>query len=338
MSKRTTSDLLREPKIPIGFLNALNRCTSREEVLSTYAEWSGRLTSADRTTVAMADADDDMLDVIAIDGNKVIATGSRLPIAGTLMGRVFQTQTPEICADLSASEDGEAPRLFAGGIRSIMDVPLSAGGRRFGVLAQGFENPPPPTMADLAILQAIGNCLGSHLLLQEQLVTLGELALTDPLTRVFNCRVFDDRIGELWGRLQHDGPGYSVAIIDLDHFKDINDSFGHDFGDHVLKAVADVLTEGSRKKDTVIRMGGEEFCVVLEDTGLEEAMPIVERLRRMIDDLKFVQDDKPVSITASIGGAAADRSHDSPRLVSILADQALYQAKKDGRNRVAPAA
>ncbi len=338
MSKRTTSDLLREPKIPIGFLNALNRCTSREEVLSTYAEWSGRIVSADRTTVAMADADDGMLDVIAIDGNKVIATGSRIPIAGTLMGRVFETQKPEICSDLSISEYSEAPRLFAGGILSCMDVPLSAGGQRFGVLAQGFENPPPPTETDMAILQAIGNCLGSHLLLQEQLVKLGELALTDPLTRVFNRRVFDDRIGALWSQLQDDGHHYSVALVDLDHFKAINDTFGHDFGDHVLKAVAHALTEASRATDTVIRMGGEEFCVVLEGTSLEEAMLIVERLRRKIGDLEFTCDGKKVSISASIGVATADRSHDSPRLVSMLADQALYQAKKDGRNRVAPAA
>lgn len=338
MPKRTTSDLLREPKIPIGFLNDLNRCTSREEVLSAYAEWCGRIISADRTTVAMADADDGMLDIIALDGNTVIATGSRIPIAGTMMGRVFETQRPELCSDLSTSDDFSAARLHAGGILSCMEVPLSAGGRRFGVLAQGFEKPPAPSKADMAVLQAIGNCLGSHLLLQEQLVKLGELALTDPLTRVFNRRVFDDRVGALWSQLQNDGPHYSVAIVDLDHFKEINDSFGHDFGDQVLKAVANVLSEGARKTDTVTRMGGEEFCVVLEGTSLEEAVQIVERLRRKIGELEFVRDNERVSISASIGVAAADRCHDSPRLVSILADQALYQAKKDGRNRVAPAA
>ncbi len=338
MVQQIRSELLRQPRIPIGFLNDLNQCTSRQDVFSAYAQWSSRIIKADRTTVAIADVNDGVFDLMAIDGNQAINTGMRIPIEGTLIGRVFETQTPEICPDLSASTDGEAPKLAAGGLTSCMDVPLSAGDRHFGVLAQGFATPPVPNGEDLAVLHAIANCLGSHLLLHEQLEILGKMALTDPLTRVFNRRVFDDRIGDLWSKMQSDGDRFSIALVDLDHFKRLNDSFGHEFGDQVLIAVADTLCAMSRPTDTVIRMGGEEFCVVLENTDIDQAKTIVERLCREVENLRFERLGQSVQVTASFGVASVDEAHDSPRLVSILADKALYSAKREGRNRVVAAA
>ena len=335
MSQRIRSDLLKQPKIPIGFLNDLNRCTSREEVFAAYAAWSSRIISADRTTIAIDDEQDGTLGLMAIDGNKAIATGSRIPIEGSMLGRVFVSQQPEICPDFATSTDWEAPRLASGGLKCCMDVPLSAGSRRFGVLAQAFATLPPPGEDDLAILCAIANCLASHLLLHEQLVQLGELALTDPLTQLFNRRVFEERVSALWRGLRERGRQFSVAVVDLDHFKAINDTHGHDFGDEVLRSVAETLVATSRPNDTVVRMGGEEFSVLLEDADAVQATAIADRLCSAIGALRFQHRGQEIRVTASIGVAMADENHDSPRLVTMLADKALYSAKRAGRNRVA---
>lgn len=331
---RVSTELLQQPRVPIGFLNDLNRSTSRGEVFETYAQWSGRIMQADRTTIALVNEARDALELMAIDGNSVITTGSVMPLEGSLIGRVFRTQTPEICSDLASSSDLEAPKLHQGGIIACMDVPLSAGGRYFGVLAQGFANPPLPTEGDLAVLQAIGNCLGSQLLLHEQLFELGELALTDPLTRLFNRRVYEERLDDAWDMFARDGRRFGVAIVDLDHFKAINDTYGHPFGDTILKSVADTLAAGSRPTDTVVRLGGEEFGIVLPNTDSEQARMIAERLCEDVRQLEFHHQGQTVRVTASIGLALVEEGHDSPRLVGLLADRALYSAKQTGRDRV----
>lgn len=338
MVSRINSDLLRQPKIPIGFLNDLTRSSSESDVFKTYARWSSHINSADRTTVAIVDEDKGIFNLMAIDGNQAIATGAEVPIGGTLIGRVYRTQAAEICPDLTKSSDGEAPRLAAGGLKSCMDVPLTAGNRKFGVLAQAFANDPPPRQEDLELLEAIARCLAAHLLLHEQLVQLGELALTDPLTRTFNRRVFEDRLADLWNDWVTSSREFSLAVVDLDHFKSINDRFGHETGDEVLKLVAGALMAASRPGDTVVRMGGEEFCVVLENTGLEQATLVAERLRDAVEQLDMNADGEEVTVTASIGVASTMEELDSPRLVSLLADRALYRAKQSGRNRVEQAA
>ena len=332
---RVTSDILKQPKIPIGFINDLNECASRDEVFAAYAFWSGRIIAADRTTIAIPKGRRDALELVAIDGNMAVATGSNVPVEGTMIGRVFRSQIAEICYDHAATSDPNLLRLAAGGLQNCMVVPLSTGDRRFGVLAQAFAKPPAPTDTDLALLQAIANCLASHLLLQEQFVQLGELALTDPLTQLFNRRVYEDRVGLLWDRLCETDKRFAVAIVDLDHFKSINDSYGHDFGDEVLKSVAQALTAASRSSDTVVRMGGEEFGLIIESAELDEAFLVAERARKSIESLQFKHGNKTVKLTASIGVAEAEQRHDSPRLVGMLADRALYTAKKTGRNRVA---
>lgn len=328
------SDILRQPCIPIGFLNDLNRCVTEDDVFAAYAQWSGCIIKADRTAIAIASVDERVLDLMAIDGNKAIETGVRMPFDGTLIGHVFQTQVAAICPDLAKADHSDTQLLSEAGLLYSMLVPLSAGDRKFGVLAQAFASPPAPSDEDLALLQTIANCLGSHLLLQEQIVQLGEMAMTDPLTRVYNRRVYEDRLGLLWSKFKTDGDRFCVALVDLDHFKQVNDAYGHPFGDHVLKTVAETLINVSRPGDTVVRMGGEEFCVVLENTEIEQACGIVERLRSAIERLTFPHMGQDVKITASIGVASAKDAHDSPRLVSLLADRALYCAKSEGRNRV----
>ncbi|MGM1327957.1 GGDEF domain-containing protein, partial [Klebsiella michiganensis] len=126
----------------------------------------------------------------------------------------------------------------------------------------------------------------------------------------------------------------TVAIIDIDHFKEINDSWGHMVGDRAIKHVAELLSDNIRSSDYIFRYGGEEFLLVLVETGAAEAFTILERLRKKISQLAFsVGADNEISITASIG-YAVHTGHPDYNLLLRDADSALYVAKRDGRNCV----
>ncbi len=338
MSTRVSTEALQILKIPIGFLNDLNSASSHDDVLRVYAKWVKRVIGSDRATIALAEDQAGAFDLMAIEGNQVIAVGSQVPFEGTLIGRVYRTQTSEICTDLSGSPDFDCQKLAGGGLQSCMDVPLTSGEKQFGALAVAFDSEPLPNELDLLILEALARCLAAHLQLQEQMVQLSEMSRTDPLTRTFNRRVFDDKVKDLWATWLEDEKSFSLAIVDLDHFKSINDTHGHDFGDLVLRQVAETLTTESRPQDLVVRMGGEEFCVMLADTDAETAAKVSERLRRAIEGLNLVNQGNRVPVTASIGIATCNSAHDSHRLVAMLADEALYRAKREGRNRVIDAA
>lgn len=160
---------------------------------------------------------------------------------------------------------------------------------------------------------------------------LEELSLTDSLTRVGNRRAFDDKLAYAFDHARRYERPLSLVLVDLDHFKSINDTHGHDAGDRVLRLVADVLADGSRHSDFVARIGGEEFAVLLPETALFEAMQFGEKLRCNI----AVAPAATGPITVSIGIANMPHS----RIVTQAdlfhaADQALYRAKANGRNRV----
>lgn len=164
---------------------------------------------------------------------------------------------------------------------------------------------------------------------------LQELALTDPLTSLPNRRAIED-----WAERQLSGAaryGFSfwVALADLDHFKTVNDTHGHDAGDTVLKAFSQILKSKSRRSDICGRIGGEEFLFVLTHATKEDAKRVVENVRAELEATKFNFDGNNLSVTASFGlvGFAGTQAPEFNRLVA-QADLALYRAKRLGRNRV----
>lgn len=164
---------------------------------------------------------------------------------------------------------------------------------------------------------------------------LAEQIGSDPLTGCMNRRALESR---LRGDLRHArrrGSTVAVAAIDLDHFKEINDSKGHPVGDVVLQQLAGIFKSTARDTDAVARFGGDEFVIVLPDTGWQGALTFAERLRRRVDDYTFGPPGTPMSITISIG-VALGRGSDpiSSEMLLKEADNALYKAKTAGRNRV----
>lgn len=163
-------------------------------------------------------------------------------------------------------------------------------------------------------------------------------ALRDPLTRLYNKRYFDERLDAELRFAHRHGAKLALLLIDVDHFKRVNDGHGHLVGDTVLSAVAGALAKAIRNEDVVARFGGEEFVVILRATALDHALVLAERLRKRIEEVAVELDGgPPLSVTASIGVAELAPPVATAAELVDAADRALYAAKAAGRNRVAAA-
>ncbi len=165
---------------------------------------------------------------------------------------------------------------------------------------------------------------------------LSVLAATDGLTGVANRRVFDERLIQEWKRCSRLAKPLALIILDLDFFKQYNDAFGHLAGDDCLKRVARVLSDARRTSDLVARFGGEEFCLLLPDTGIQGAITVADSVRSRIEGLGLAHPTNPTGVaTASLGVAAVVPAEGgSAQDLVAAADTALYDAKAHGRNRV----
>jgi two-component system cell cycle response regulator len=163
-----------------------------------------------------------------------------------------------------------------------------------------------------------------------------EMALTDPLTGLFNRRYMETHVGTLVERSAARGKSLSLLILDIDYFKSINDNYGHDAGDDVLREFAERLRASIRGIDLACRYGGEEFVVVMPDTDLGVATLVAERIRRRIagEPFPIEKGARAIEVTISVGIAARVGPQDNASQMLKRADEALYRAKRDGRNRV----
>jgi diguanylate cyclase (GGDEF)-like protein len=159
------------------------------------------------------------------------------------------------------------------------------------------------------------------------------LAITDPLTHVMNRRGITVALLDAMAQAERYDTPLTVAMADIDHFKAVNDNYGHETGDRALAEVAAVLTEQLRMPDKVGRYGGEEFLIVLPHTALAQGRKIAERVRAAVAKAAIEFDGKRLSLTVSIGVTQFHKGEDLEQLLS-RADQALYEAKNAGRNRV----
>ena len=168
--------------------------------------------------------------------------------------------------------------------------------------------------------------------LRRSLQSTLELAITDPLTGLHNRRFFDAHLGPWIDQSRLSGRPLCVMMLDIDHFKRINDEFGHDVGDEVLREFAHRILANSRGSDLAARMGGEEFALLMPDLGEQEALQAADRLREVVAASPFGADSVRLDVTASLG--LAMWAGEEPREFLKRADLALYQAKREGRNRV----
>jgi len=195
----------------------------------------------------------------------------------------------------------------------------------------------PLSMVAAAVLIALG--VADRLRAQRVALTDAERrAETDPLTGVLNRRSLIERLDAAGARARARGLPIAVLFIDLDHFKQINDSFGHQAGDACLRAIIPPIHAELRQSDTVGRYGGEEFVVILSSADAVAAMPIAQRILERVAGLAVQGYGKPIRLTCSIGVAASDTSNAWGENLIAKADAAVYVAKRLGRNQVHMAA
>jgi diguanylate cyclase (GGDEF)-like protein len=189
----------------------------------------------------------------------------------------------------------------------------------------------PPDADELAVrLEVAARILAVHDALARQNARLAELAAVDELTGVKNRRRFREDLDLLYEVASRQATLLSLVMIDVDHFKKFNDTFGHPAGDEVLRQVASALLSATRAQDVVARYGGEEFVVLLPATGVSDSRVLAGRLRAQVAD-----NDWPLRpVTVSVGTATTGADIASPEALVEAADRALYLAKRTGRNRV----
>jgi diguanylate cyclase (GGDEF)-like protein len=192
-------------------------------------------------------------------------------------------------------------------------------------------------LGSFALLVLVGLLFGGPILR-----TLGDFrrvasqAATDSLTGLANRWTFDEELALEWRRAERIGDPLGLILLDIDNFKSVNDTYGHQAGDEILRRVGQVLAESVRHADLAARYGGEEFGVVLPETDLDGAIELAERLRLALEaEAVELADGTRLSVTASFGAAVKGDLPGGEELVAA-ADEALYEAKRTGKNRVAP--
>ena len=262
--------------------------------------------------------------------------GTVLMVETVLCHAVHLTRQPSHIADLR-----EDP-LYADhalvnqlGLRTYSGLPVSVGEDSRWVLAfLRRHRESPHDAVDVAYMGLIADWLGNALHQSAQKDLLQRIALTDPLTGLANRRAAEERLQSERARTPRDGHGFALALVDLDHFKMVNDRYGHAVGDEVLKAVARRFESGLREGDWVARWGGEEFLFVLHGSTVEEAASVMERLVSQARAVPIQTSVGAISVSFSAGVAAfgVNDSEILPMLEKI--DHALYRAKADGRDQV----
>lgn len=200
---------------------------------------------------------------------------------------------------------------------------------------------PPGCLADdvVAVILPVAEAAGAALAKLEQLRAAELAATTDPLTELPNRGAFASQLAERITSARVGGAGLALLMLDVDHFKRVNDTFGHPAGDAVLRAVAATLQDGVRRDDLAARWGGEEFAVILSGVPIETALVLADRLRSTIAGVAMpvTTADGPLHVTVSVGVATFGPMAATPDELVAAADRALYDAKQTGRNRVVAA-
>jgi two-component system cell cycle response regulator len=238
----------------------------------------------------------------------------------------------------------EIPQMGSFETHCICSVPVLNGGQLEGVM--NFTNKVHIEHDGSAILDTLGRFTREdvtllHGIADQSAVSLHKsrlysASITDRLTGLNNSRYFEDTYYELVAKAQVEQRPVTLALLDIDHFKQFNDQYGHKAGDAILKAVAQAFSDIRRpgRKDYAYRYGGEEFCMIMQDTPAEEAQAWLEKFRRDLEAREFEYQGHMLKVNVSIGIAESGRHSSDARTLFNLADDALYECKRNGRNQV----
>jgi two-component system cell cycle response regulator len=308
---------------------SLSAGPSLEDALKAVTDAALGLLPADHASVRLLDPSHATLLASARSGRgsdaPQISMRSGEGIAGWVLANGRSVRIDDVRLDARFKPaDGQG---FA--IRSILAEPLTSGGRVAGVLSASSSRVAAFTHRDELLARLLANCSVPPL----ERARLERLAMTDDLTLAYNARYLRPRLRIEMDR-SGEGAGPSLLMMDLDSFKQVNDTRGHAVGDAVLRLFADRVRAQTRREDALVRRGGDEFAVVMPGATLDQALTVAERVLRHVAGSPFsVGEGEPLLQTVSIGVATWD-ARESVEGLEERADRALYRAKASGRNRV----
>jgi diguanylate cyclase (GGDEF)-like protein len=280
---------------------------------------------------------DDKFEVVRQIGFTV-PEGSVQDFGDSLVGSVARMRSGNYyyVSDLSQGIEGQrVPVLpFARGDEgSLFILPLVYEKDLTGILVYVTPQINALRIHQIQLLEMLSNVASLSLVNARFHAEMERMAVTDGLTGLYNHRSFQEKLSEEFRRMQRFTGPVSLLLIDIDFFKKVNDTCGHQAGDEVLRGVAGVIKETIRNIDVPARYGGEEFAAILPGTNREGAEKMAERLRKAIGDKAFALGGKDLRVTVSIGAATAPYDTDGREALIEKADKALYHAKGNGRNR-----
>ena len=220
-------------------------------------------------------------------------------------------------------------------LKSHLTLPLVIEGEVIGCISINSDQANTYNVPRLQFFSVLGYQMAASLRHIQRFSTVKKEAIYDTLTNLFNRRHFEEELSAETQKAFENESNLSMIMVDIDHFKRVNDTFGHDGGDKVLRKIASLLKNSVRKHDTVARYGGEEFVLLLPGAPLDPTNMVAERIRRLVENTPFDMGQTQIRITISLGisNFPMHRMKSKEELVK-MADLALYEAKRGGRNRV----
>lgn len=317
----------------------LNTNLKFEEILDLLLSVMQNIIHYDRLTISAYETGSDKAKIIRIVGQvDDFPEGTTFPLNEGLTGWIIRKRKPILIPDLE-KDDQFIPRYTSKekmnyNLRSFLGAPISYHDICFGAVTVENHKPESYQEHHKKLLVMLANNFGVALERSHALQELEQHATTDGLTKLHNYRMFMQRIHEEIERAVRYNLNFTLLMLDIDYFKQVNDRYGHLAGDKILTQIAVSIKKNTRNVDFACRYGGEEFAVILVETGLQEALLTAERIKKNIEHLNTNYKGDIIHVTVSIGAVEFPNSSKDVESLIHETDKALYRAKSKGRNRI----
>ncbi|MCC6545267.1 MAG: diguanylate cyclase [Nitrospirae bacterium] len=322
-------------------LYAIASCTDSSDLFTNIVEKSAEVVGAEQGSLMLLNEETHQIEVRSTKGlNFAILSHIRIRPGEGIAGRVLQTGVPMAISNIEEDKRVSRPNRLRYKTKSFISLPLMIRNKGIGVLnladkrdGTGFsEN-------DIKLLEAIALYSAAAVerrFYYQSSIDLRKISITDSLTGLLNRRYFEERLSEEFERSRRHKQPFSLIILDIDNFKSLNDSYGHLFGDEILKTTTSVIRRCVRIIDIAARYGGEEFAIILPTTDKSGTSIIAERIRAEVEStITHVRDTgATINITVSLGIASFPEDASVAEELVNNADRALYRAKSQGKNKV----
>ncbi|MCW3490419.1 GGDEF domain-containing protein [Dethiobacter alkaliphilus] len=314
----------------------INSSLDLPAIFQRFAREIKILIDYDRCLVALPENEgkDVSVFLLATPHKTSLPDGITMATAGTSLEWVLKHKKVQFEKDLEKERlFKEDETLYKEGIRSAVRVPIWANEEIIGVFILNSKTPNCYTEQDLQVLEPVAEQLAFSLEKYFLFQQVTRLSMTDELTGCGNRRMLRQEMEREIPRADRYGRTLAMLMLDIDHFKQVNDTYGHVAGDHILRDLSRLICDNVRDIDLCIRYGGEEFLVILPETDLDGAVAVAEKIRLLVEQSVFSAGESEHRITVSVGIAVYPKHAITADELIERADSALYQAKKNGRNR-----